>query len=77
LSGVAADLMDWARAGDGDAFQELTEPYRRELLLHCYRMLSSFQDAKHAWQDALRHGGPSGKVVDLDEARAAVAVSAG
>ncbi len=42
-----------ARAGDQEAFTQLVEPYRRQILVHCYRILGSFEDAEDMLQETL------------------------
>ena len=48
-----AEHLASARAGNQEAFEKLVEPYRREILVHCYRILGSFEDAEDISQEIL------------------------
>jgi RNA polymerase sigma-70 factor (TIGR02960 family) len=45
------EFMRTARTGDAGGFALLTERFRRELLVHCYRMLASYDDAQDLTQE--------------------------
>jgi RNA polymerase sigma-70 factor (ECF subfamily) len=50
---VTEQILSRARAGDEDAFRELTQSHQRELQLHIYRIVGSTQDAEDLLQETL------------------------
>jgi RNA polymerase sigma-70 factor (TIGR02960 family) len=66
---VTKRALERAQAGDEDAFRELTDPYRRELQVHIYRIVGSAQDAEDLLQETLL---AAWRGLDRYEARASI-----
>src|SRR5687767_6732496 len=64
---LEAEHLSAARAGNSQRFGELTEPYRRQLQVHCYRILGSLHEAEDMVQETMLR---AWKKLDSYEARA-------